>query len=408
MSDGDVRSALLKNVSLDDCIFGHFNENFSFVRDSDSREEALKQFDQTISALPVLDQNNRVLSIERSPGPVAFRPVDFARAKAPARISLAGGGTDFTKYFISNGGLGLSIAIAKYAHAVIRKRNDSKISIYSNDFKQRFFFNSLDEATSSSSIKLVHAGLRLLKPEFGFDLHLGTDFPPGAGLGGSASLLACLAGAIKELSASQISKEEIAEFAFQAERIELKIPGGWQDQYATVFGGVNFVEFNRKKNVIMPLKLERHKLQELEASFLLCYTGTPHAGLAIQKENQSSKFGGARQSEIAENLKNLTIDLKTAILQANIGEVAKLINESWALKKSANPLVTNEKLDCIHSVAMDNGALGGRLLGTGGGGYFLFVVEPFRKFELINRLKEINVTSETVTFDGEGLVSWVR
>ena len=137
---------------------------------------------------------------------------------------------------------------------------------------------------------LITTGIKLLKPNFGFDLEVGSDFPPRSGLGGSASILTAMAGVFAEAKGDKMSKQQIAEFAFQVERLELGISGGWQDQYATVYGGLNYLEFSSSQNEVMPIRLEIDAMRELEGRLVLCYTGQRHRGGEVQNRNILPKY----------------------------------------------------------------------------------------------------------------------
>ena len=381
ISDGDVREALLNGKNLESLASSIMNENFKFINKKETRENILKLFDQNIRILPILDEDHKLVDLINSPGPLLPRKHSFARARAPGRISLSGGGTDFTKYFVDNDGCGLSVSIAKYAHGSMLLRKDEKVNIYSSDFKKTYTFKSFKEINKSKNHDLITAGIKILNPQIGFDLELGTDFPPGSGLGGSASLLACIAGLFKELCNYNYSKKDIAEFAFQAERIELKIPGGWQDQYSTVFGGFNYLEFSNKANEVSPLRLEKWQINEIEENLILCYTGDQHLGNKIQNSNASSNFGSLKSSEIVFEIKENTKEMKKVIVEHNMPKFGNLLSRTWELKKLANPLTTNVKIDAIYEVAMINGSLGGRLLCTGSGGFFIFLAKNLKKFK---------------------------
>jgi len=357
-----------------------------------------------INEIPVLDSNGFLIDLlDRSHR--REYSLGIARARTPARISLSGGGTDFTGYFMDNGGAGLSCTIAKYSHALIKKRVDKQITIYSNDFKIRMQFDSYDQLKYDGNLDLIKAAIKIMKPSYGFDLEVGCDFPPASGLGGSASLVASIIGCLNEFNDRPLSKYDIAEYAFEVERLELEIAGGWQDQYSTVFGGFNYLEFDRRHNTVMPLRLEEDAIRELEESMILCHTGTAHLGSAVQnkidKKNSTSQF---HNDAIA--IKEITNKIRIALLRGEIGVFANLLSESWAIKKNSNPEVSTPLIDSCYKLAIDSGAMGGRLLGTGGGGYFIFIASPFRKYELLNSLRENGFQVETVIMDLHGLRSW--
>jgi galactokinase/mevalonate kinase-like predicted kinase len=173
---------------------------------------------------------------------------------------------------------------------------------------------------------LITTVIELLKPEFGFDLYVNSDFPLSSGLGGSTALVSAIIGCFNEFRRDPLDNYEIAELAFQAERVTLNMSGGWQDQYATVFGGLNYLEFTSDDNVVHPLRL-------------------------------------------ADS-------------------------------------VSNPRLDAIYAAAISAGALGGRLLGAGGGGHFLFFVNPPHRQQVESRLTELSVVTTPFELETRGLQSW--
>ncbi len=404
VSDGDIRRVLLENNDLDVSITSIMNSDFIFAKENDTRQDMMKKFDMSVKVLPILDRRSHLITLAQSLGPIPFQKASYIRARAPGRISIAGGGTDFTNYFINNEGCGLAVSIAKFAHATLRPRLDREVNIYSGDFNETLHYDSFEKIECDKKLPLITTGIKLLKPNFGFDLEVGSDFPPGSGLGGSASILTAMAGVFAEAKGDKMSKQQIAEFAFQVERLELGISGGWQDQYATVYGGLNYLEFSSSQNEVMPIRLEIDAMRELEERLVLCYTGQRHRGWEVQ--NRNIKQGNPRTLEVRSELKEIVKKVKNALLNGDIVKFAELLTQTWHLKKLENPDTTGPEIDEIFSLALKNGALGGRLLGTGGGGFFIFVSDICRRFELINTLEKAGHKTESVKLHSQGLVTW--
>lgn len=409
MSNGDARSAALQNVSLDAGVTQAMNRNFVAMPLGTSRERVLKMLDSRIKAVPIVDTNGRLVDFVAA-GLRYFQHQDreaYTRARAPARLSLAGGGTDFTSYFIDHGGVSLTATVQRHAHATMRRRDDSRIIIYSHDLGRRIEAENIQALTYNGSIDLVKAGILVMQPAFGFELHVASDMAPGSGLGGSAALLAAVIGCFNEFRDDKLDLYEISEHAFEAERMELGVSGGWQDQYATVFGGFNFLEFSNEHNVVTPLRLQTTTLQEMEECFLLCFTGINHKGDQIQDRNITRGADDPERIRFAGELKDIALDMRAKLLRGNLKGFGQALGETWELKKRFEPNVTSEDLDAIYDVACENGAEGGRLLGTGGGGFFLFFVKPFRRYDVIRALTDRSLTVLPVTFDTLGLQSWM-
>ncbi len=406
--DGDIRRALINNFKLDDPISSCYNEKFVFLYESNwTKENILKLLDSKVRAIPILTKNKEFVTI------VSQQHLDWnkeekiiSKAKSPVRISFAGGGTDLTNYFYEMDGVVLNSTINKFAHAVLKKRIDKKIVIYSNDFKLKIEMDGYDYIKYDGKLDLIKSVITLLKPDFGFELYTYSDVPPGSGLGGSAVLLSAIVGAFNNFRESKLNEYDIAELAFHAERIELGLSGGWQDQYATVFGGFNFMEFKNHENIVNPLRVSRNIVNELEDSLILCYTGINHNSGMIH-DDQKENMNKAVQKEYAQVTKDIACEMKSRLLKGKLDDFGALLHKAWTVKKNFSSKITTPYLNEIYDYALGNGSLGGKLLGAGGGGYFLFYVPTFRKLKLMNALRDKGLEIETFTFDEIGLRSWI-
>ena len=407
-TDGDIRRVLLVeknlNLTIDKCL----NKDFVFLLEKDAtKENILKLLDTRIRIIPILDEDYKLISV------VSHKNIDWnekekiiSKAKSPVRISFAGGGTDLTTYFYKARGAVLNTTINKFAHAVLQKRTDYKIKIFSNDLNQEVQYNDISELKFDGKLDLIKSVIKLLNPDFGFELYTYSDVPVGSGLGGSAVQLSAIIGSFNNFRENKFNDYEIAELAFHAERVELGLAGGWQDQYATVFGGFNFMEFKDDDNIVNPLRISENIVNELEDSLILCYSGINHNSGNIhedQKENMNEK----KQQEFAQMSKDIAHEMKSRLLKGRLDDFGELLHKAWTIKKNFSSKITTTFLDDIYEYALRNGALGGKLLGAGGGGYFLFYVQTFNKLKLMNSLKDKGFEIETFTFDKIGLRSWV-
>ena len=197
----------------------------------------------------------------------------------------------------------------------------------------------------------------------------------------------------------------MSEISIQIERLELGINGGWQDQYSTIFGGFNLIEFNSRENLVTPLKIDSDKILELQERLILCHTNSKHLGEKIQKVNSKKNLSKLDLSNL-NKIKKLTNQMKKYLLLGEFNKFGNLLDTSWHLKKSNNNNVSNKYIDKIYDIAIKNGAEGGKLLGTGGGGYLLFYVPPFKKSKVVQSLQKLNLKIEKFTFDLDGLRCW--
>ena len=208
-----------------------------------------------------------------------------------------------------------------------------------------------------------------------------------------------------EFREDKLNRYEIAELAFQAERIELSVAGGWQDQYASVFGGFNFIEFNAAKNEIYSIKVPPDIMSELEARLVLCYSGIEHPIGKIH-DLQKIQLTKDKVIECAHRARDIAYEMKSSILRGYIDTFGKLLHEAWILKKNFAEGISNSYVDEIYEFALQNGAVGGKILGAGGGGFFLFQAKIDKKAQLISALKNINLMVREFVFEDKGVRSW--
>jgi D-glycero-alpha-D-manno-heptose-7-phosphate kinase len=407
VTDGDIRRKLLDGSSIREQVATCVNRNFVWAPAGGPREQILKLLDQRVHVVPILNAERRLVDVlSRDLFQLDEENEVFARARSPVRVSFSGGGTDLTHYFVDNdGGAVINATIAMYAHATLRRRGDKSIRIYSHDFKQTVEAENLAALGSDGDLALIKSVVRLIKPPYGFDLEVSADFPIGSGLGGSAVVTSAIIGCFNEFRSDQWDRHEIAEMAFQAERLMLNIPGGWQDQYATVFGGFNHMEFSSDHNTIVPLRLDPNIIAELEESLILCYTGLTRDGGAVHRE-QKTQHKSDDAVAAAARQKEVTREIRRHLLRGRLLDCGRLIDEAWHAKRRLSSAISSNELDGIYELAKANGAIGGKLLGAGGGGYFMFFVRPFERYSLITALQEKGLRCTRVAFEANGLRTW--
>jgi D-glycero-alpha-D-manno-heptose-7-phosphate kinase len=218
------------------------------------------------------------------------------QACAPLRISFAGGGTDVPPYPATNGGAVLSATIGRCARAHVRARRDHDYHVESLDLMARAAF-ARHELVFNGHLDLVKAVLRDLAPRRGLDLTLATDAPPGSGLGSSSALVVAMLAAVGVAGGGRWSPAELARRAYQVERVDLKIEGGMQDQYAAAFGGLNFIEFHGDDDVtVRSLEVAPATVEALERSLLLAWSGRGRTDDGILRRQVDGVLGGSAQS----------------------------------------------------------------------------------------------------------------
>ena len=411
LTDGDIRRALLAGAQLSDLALNHINKKFIFLDDNSFEHESIyKKLDQEITFIPVLDNNKRLLKfITKDTIPPRFEKLITSRSKSPVRISFGGGGSDTTTFFKDNNGAVINSTISLYSHCSLSKRTDSKINIDSADLNISKLYLSLEEFLNSEKcpLDLIKATIKVINPSFGFNLYIQSDFPLSSGLGGSAVVVSSIIGCFNEFRIDKWSSYEVAELAYEAERLNMGISGGWQDQYATVFGGFNFMEFSDQQNLIHPLRLSETTKNSLEQNLILCYTNTSHKSGDIHQDQKSNLDDKVIEENVKKNVK-IAYKMRESLLKENLNEFSRLMNDSWELKKSYSNDISTDYLDEIYEGAKQNGAFSGKLLGAGGGGYFLFFTNFSNRNRLINWIKTEGLIYTNFKFEDVGLKSWIE
>ena len=407
VTDGDVRRALIKEHSLNDKIKLISNKNFIYADINSTREDLLKKLDYKIKFIPILTSDGRLEKIiTKDDLPIDKEASVLIRAKSPVRISFSGGGSDTTNYFELNDGATLNATISLYAHASLRIRSDKKISVNSLDLNKKIEAKNLKSFLKlKNQFGLIQSLLKLLNPNFGFDLLLYSDFNMKSGLGGSSAVISSIIGCFNECRIDQWSLHEMAELSFQAERLSFNVAGGWQDQYATVFGGLNFMEFNKVRNTIHPLRLPNNISSELEESLMLFDTCISHESNEIHLD-QKKETKKIQVTNIIKSNVELAYKMRNYLLKGELSNFGKMLDLAWKNKKSLSKKISSNFLDKVYKEGIKNGALGGKLLGAGGGGCFLFYVKPEDRNRIIKIMNDLGLKLIPFVFENKGINSW--
>lgn len=330
------------------------------------------------------------------------------RARAPLRISFAGGGTDVPPYPSTEGGCVLSATIDRYAYGSLVPRKDRTVTIESADFKSTAEMDLDQEILCDGSMDLVKAAIRRFASNDarGYDLVLRSNAPPGSGLGSSSAMMVALTGLLAEHYRIGLGGYRVAELAYAIEREDLGITGGMQDQYAATFGGFNFIEFNDRV-LVNPLRVRDEIARELELSLLLCFTGITRDSARVIEDQ--TRRAAARAVDTLDGLraqKELAVAMKAALLTGELDEFGALLGEAWTQKKRMSPIISNDRIDELYELALAHGAMGGKLTGAGGGGYILFFCDFTKRHRVIDALEFAGATVTEFTFDTAGLTTW--
>jgi D-glycero-alpha-D-manno-heptose-7-phosphate kinase len=301
----------------------------------------------------------------------------------------------------------LSATINQYAYASLRPRRDSRLTIASLDYDVVAKYDHPRRMRLDGNLDLIKAAVRALKVRRGADLWVHSDAPPGSGLGSSSTMVVALIGVLSAWLKRPLSGYEIAELAYRIERVDLGLAGGRQDQYASTFGGFNFIEFLGDQTVVNPLRIEADVLHELEYRLLLCYMGqTRQSARIIERQTAAYREGKAPVVDALHRLKAETLEMKKALLLGRVDAVGELLHEAWENKKRLDESISNSHVDSLYRLARREGAIGGKMPGAGGGGYFLFLTRFDRKHRVASALEKRGGQVVPFQFEARGLRTW--
>lgn len=406
ITNGDLRRHLIHGGNTSDLVTACMNTEFRSVTVDASREELLKLLDLGFHVIPRVDNEGKLVDIVTPEYDLASPEAPIlTRARAPVRVSFSGGGSDLTYYFVDSPGAVLSTTVALYSHATLIPRPDKEINIYSEDLETHEVYSSLMSLLESPNRGLLRAVISVIKPTYGFDLYVRSDFPVGSGLGGSSAVATAVVATFNEMRLDRWTTYEVAELAFQAERVCFGVAGGWQDQYASAFGGFNLIELDGKKNLVHAIRMEPATLNELEECLILCDSQIKHDSSDLHKKQRESVTQTDKSPQLLE-IVELCRQMHKHLIRGELIDFGRSLHQTWLLKRGLSKSISNQEIDQIYESAMDAGALGGKLLGAGAGGFFLFFVQPQFRQNVAQQLRNMNCKLSTFRFETEGVTSW--
>ncbi|MEO6814519.1 MAG: dehydrogenase [Ginsengibacter sp.] len=335
------------------------------------------------------------------------------RSKAPLRIGLAGGGTDVSPYSDQFGGAILNATISLFAYANIEPITENKIIVEASDRKEEQHFDLRSELPINGTLDLLKGVYNRIQKDYkfpltGFRLSTFVDAPAGSGLGTSSTLVVAIIGAFVEWLKLPLGDYDIAHYAYQIERKDLNLTGGKQDQYAAMFGGVNFMEFSEDDKVIVnPLRIKSQYLHELENNLVLYFTSTSRESASIideQVKNVNNK--NEKSIEAMHQLKAQAKRMKEALLQGRLNEFGEILDFGFQQKRLMAHNISNSHIEEIYESAKKAGATGGKISGAGGGGFMTFYCPGNTRHAVIAELKKFGGEVRNYTFTKYGLTMW--
>ena len=320
-------------------------------------------------------------------------------SKTPYRISFFGGGTDYPSWYKKNGGSVISATIDKYIYISCRK-----LPPFFNH-KYRIVWSHIETVKKLKQIKhkVVREMLNKYKIKEGLEIHYDGDLPARSGMGSSSVFVVGLMNLFNHFKNKNIKKKKLAEDSIYFEQKILNEVVGSQDQVAAAYGGFNKIYFKRKGGFkVKPISIKRKVIKKLNNNLLLVYTGYKRTAHQIAK-SYVNKLKTSKKEYILK-ISDYARKAEKALQNGKLDEFGTLLNDAWIEKKKLSTSITNPAIDKIYNMAIKNGALGGKLLGAGGGGFFIFYVPYFKQKRFIKYFKRFITIPFKFTSEGSKII----
>jgi D-glycero-alpha-D-manno-heptose-7-phosphate kinase len=321
-------------------------------------------------------------------------------SRTPYRVSFFGGGTDYPAYCLRHGGKVLAAAVNKYCYLSVRRLPPFFAHKHRIVYSRTELVNSIDEIQHPS----VRETMRYRGVDYGISVHHDGDMPAHSGMGSSSAFTVGLLNSLYAMENQMVSKSELARAAIHIEQTMIGENVGCQDQTLSAHGGLNLVEFLPQGEIVVnPVIMKPQQLQEFESRLLLVFTGHSRNASEVAAEQLRAL---PDKLQAMEDLKAL-VDRALALLSAgepDLDAFGPLLNRTWEIKRGLSTRITSPETDAIHRTAMRNGALGGKLLGAGGGGCMLFYVRKEDRERLVRALHGYLVIPFRFDFDGSRII----
>jgi D-glycero-alpha-D-manno-heptose-7-phosphate kinase len=326
-------------------------------------------------------------------------------ARAPVRISLAGGGTDLPAYYGEHGGLVVSTSIDKYFYVFANLNGTDSAQITSSDYHTYFRQKRGQPLFWDGDLSLPRAFLHEFGIDSGISLFLASEVPPGTGLGSSSTVSVALAKALGALCDLHLTDAQLAELASFVEIDKLGMPIGRQDQYAAAFGGLNAIWFDCQGVRVESLELSPDVERALESRLLLFFTGAARSASSIlSKQRASTQHGHAPTLTSLHRLKQMAGTTIELLRSDQLDEFGRLLHESWQEKKRLATGISNTQIDDWYTLAREHGATGGKICGAGGGGFLLLYCREQYQEAVTTALEASGLVRMDFHFDRDGAV----
>ncbi len=318
-------------------------------------------------------------------------------SRAPVRISLGGGSTDLKSYYSKYGGFLVAAAINRYCNIVANKG-------FKGNFRLAYSEMEIKDKIDQIKHPIFREALRFMDINGGIELHSIADVPAGSGLGTSSSFTVSLLNALHTFKKDFVTQRQLAEEACHIEIDILRNPIGKQDHYISAFGGVTCLTLEKDGTVIVePLKISDDSFEQLENSLQFYYTGIEHdANEILVTQDSKSKADDPDMIENLHKVKQIGIWTREALEKGKVDLLGDLFKLHWELKRKRSDKMTNPIFDECYEEALKNGAQGGKLIGAGGGGFFMFYCLNGDKVRLSLAMKKMGLRRYRFHFDMDG------
>ena len=324
-------------------------------------------------------------------------------SKTPLRISFVGGGTDLPSFYKNNGfGSVLSTSINSYLYVSIKKQNN----FFEEKYRLNYSETELVKKLSDIKNPIIKECIKFMNIKDRLYISTIADVPSHSGLGSSSSFTVGLLKALYQFKGKAINSNRLAKESGIIEINKLRQSLGKQDHYAATYGGLNIFIFNKNENVkIQKINISKKNLKKFNSSILMFWTGImrPSETILSNQDKRNENFDNIKHLiEMRSQVPKLKLLLESKVISLN--KIGKLITEGWELKKKLSKLITNKKIDKAFEEVLSQGAYGGKLLGAGGGGFLMFIVEPRQKNKIIKKVESMGFKNYDFSFDTQGSI----
>jgi len=318
-------------------------------------------------------------------------------SRAPTRITLGGGGTDLASYYSKYGGFLVAGAINKYCTILASRR-------FYQDIRLSYSKTELKKNVGEIEHRIFKAALQITDIQQNIELHSTADVPSGCGLGTSSSFTVALLNGLHAYKRDFITHHQLAEEACHIEIDILGEPIGKQDQYMAAFGGISCLTFEKNGNVIIePLRVEPQVYDQLESNLILFFTGVERSASEILKDQDvKSKIDDVDMANNLHHIKEIGMETRKYLEKGQVDMLGDLFHQHWETKRKRSSNISNPLIDEYYEIARKHGALGGKLIGAGGGGFMMFYCKNGEKHKVIEALQKVGLSWERFHFDFDG------